>query len=212
MAELTAQKITESVKKGKKDPRMTKDLEFKQDSYDPEFLKKLRCGMDYWHILTIGELELPVRLLSIKETMDVLKETQQWFNELPELQKLPDLWVKRQAVSTLLKALNSTPDDKEGHKYYVSLETLERLEDRIFITIFNAYSDLCEKFDASLDDMSDAEYKSVVGDLEGKPALVKNLSRLRLEQIVIRLLQDAISLKDSYVTLLSQKHTTITPQ
>lgn len=209
---LSASEITQSIKSQNKDPRVESDLElkFKQEAANPEFLKKLRGGIDYWHMLQIGDTEIPVRLLSVKETMDVMRATHNWFLSLSEIERLPDLWPKKRAILTLVRALSSTPDSEGDHKFFITEETLERLEDQVFVNLFRAYSDLCEEFDISLDKITREEYVSMLEDLKKNRALAKNLSRSRMEQMFFHLLDDSISLMDKLHMLHSQSDTSMT--
>lgn len=192
MTALTKDEIIKGLKENGKDPRITKEMEFEQESVYQGTLTKLRGGTDLWHFISLGNQEIPVRLLSIKEKNDILMETHKWYNEIPEVCRAPELWVRKHAFLTLLKAMTSCSADKDGNEFFINEQTLEEMPNIHFNQLFRLYSDLEVDLDPTVESLSDEEYRSLVGDLEGKQVHSLNgLSRYRLALIVLRLYQDA---------------------
>jgi hypothetical protein len=183
------QDIVNSIKAGQGDPRVTSEEKFKQD---------------------MGEHDIPVRLLTVKEKMDIVAQSREWFLTLPELQREPVLLIKKQAILTLLAALRSSDDSpKDAHKYFMEEATLEKLDEVTFVQLFNEYNDIVQRYDLSLDNLSDSECAELHDHIKKNRQLVKELSRSQLEQAYLNLLDLATELKDSLSGVTLQKITTM---
>jgi hypothetical protein len=192
-----------------KDPRMTPKDEYEEKKINQDFIDKLYGGVERWHFIEIGADKIPVRLLSRKETDDIARQALAWFMGLPEIERDPRLLARREATLTLFKAMSRSPGCTDpDHLLWLNMETVESIPDVFFVNLFNEYKDHCQKYDLNIDTLSDDEYKQILEFLKKKEVSVKQLSRLRLEQILERLFSDLTSLMDKLHTQLLQDTST----
>lgn len=208
---LTADKINKALKSNQEDPRKTTEQKHMDQMIDSKFFQKLRLGTDQYHEIDIvgeGNAEdiIMMRILSVREKMDIDREAYAWFGSLTvSEQKLGNLLiVPKIALLTLKKALSSY-DSKSDYQYYANDETLERLPSNALKLLMAKYEDLEAMYNPDMDTMSKEEYNAYVEAFQGKPEAARSLPRTTLANLCINSLQETMSLRDNLSTLLSQE-------
>ena len=214
---ITEEKIKKALAAGEKDPRKTKEAEHADLAVDSNLFRKMRMGVDEWHPIDIVGNDDPsdiiyMRILSIVETMDVEREALEWFGKLLPIQQTIPLLEKKKAILTIKKALSSSRSSPDDYKYVANDETIEHMSFAGIQLILRKYDEICSKYNPELDSLTDDEYNEYVKalcdesiDQKKRLLLVKSISRVRLEMILLRLLEDSTSLVDSLHTALLPK-------
>ena len=174
---------------------------------DHKFLEKLRLGPQQWYDLELptrhGDvINLRMRILTVREYMDVESEALKWIGAKTQLEQNSSLFAKEKAILTLERALSSHRMMSDS-SYQINRATLEALSLETISFLMKAYGDLCYKYDISVDDVSDEEIMMMVDQLEKKSDLVSNLSRSHLEKVVVTLLKKCSEMSTQMANLLT---------
>lgn len=204
---ISRDQIVNATKKGDSDPRLSEEQKFNREMVDMSLFRKLRVGVDEMHLIDLfddgnPDNMLPMRILSIKEIMDIEREVRSWYGELTEIQRTFSLQEKRTAILTLKHALSSS-DLSEDHHYLMQIDTLEKLPYDSLVFLMTKYRDMCDKYNPNLEFLTEEEINVLVDELKKKPALMSSLSRSRLEQVLLRIIQIENILMDNLRTITS---------
>lgn len=149
-----------------------------------DLLKTMASGIHSRYIINYGGFDFPVRLLSVKELMEVeLKARQMVFNDQGFI-KEHEGYV-REALR-LEKALTSCPEASDG---VLKLNDLLSLDLNFFLGLVLEYQYFVEKCDLSIDNLTIEDYESIIADIKKKEIPLRDVSPRKLAVIVGILLE-----------------------
>lgn len=206
--------VTEDSAGNKKDARKADNQisEMFARGLSPSFSKLLRGASVATPVDISGvgdeDATIPMRLLTIGEEEAASMELAQWVkNEITDkkidLSLMTPVYVTKQAVLYLERALSSNPDVK-NHELVISPDVLNRMPAVALLSLMEAYRDLEAKYNPNLDVMTLEEIDQYIDEIEKKSSLVTNLTSRKLRQIVVRLIDQKTALEDKYRLSLSQ--------
>lgn len=158
-------------------------------------ISALRMGVNYTHNATVRGLSVPLRPLSIQETIEVTNTVMAEVQSMNEIERTRISEHSLIAIHTLVRA--SKPSPEAGiHESKLSAMILRQMTNDELHTIYNEYAAVCDKTNPSLETMGEEKLIEMVEEVKKNHSVLTDFSFVQLVNMVKYLLTKETSQQD----------------
>lgn len=161
-----------------------------------DLLEALRNGVAHKFFVRIRDAEFPMRLLSVKESSEILQKVAKEAAANPEFERFGVLQTRRIMELMLEAATTSAPQAYDG----IGLNTIQRLTAEELQALYDHWVMEVQKADPNIDEIPEGHFNQLVEALEKKQESVNECSLKLLRRIAREYLQMRTALRDSSYT------------
>lgn len=155
-----------------------------------EILAAMRMGVDYTFDIRLRGFSVPVRPISVAETLQVASEVSRDMATIPSQSRTNVHEAYLIALYTLQRA--SRPFDSRVESA-LTKGTIDRFTSAELLGLFEQYRDGCNRLDPALEEISHERLRELVEAAKKNTSTLTGLSRKHLETLALYLLTSADS-------------------
>lgn len=181
-----------------KDPRMQNlnaDAKYERTQKQYNILEKMRCGTHVREIIEHDGIEVPLRLISLKEDQEARLAAVEYVNSIDAHKRIPTLYDAALMVEILYRALSSCPEKVDDADCFMNKHTLYGLPIDSINAFYAKWVALNRKYNPKAETMSDEAVKDLLEAVMDKKKQLSDCTPFQLQKMCGVFLETYTSLK-----------------